>query len=61
LPPQAAMKIRIKEQNMKKEFIDTYGLEEYRRTEREAVDLFPIYAQHATIMLKNFFSLSEVI
>ncbi len=46
---------------MKKEFIDTYGLEEYRRTEREAVDLFPIYAKHSTIMLKNFFSLSEVI
>ena len=55
------MRIRIKEQNMKKEFIDTYGLEEYRRTERAAVDLFPIYAKHSPIMLKNFFSLSEVI
>jgi hypothetical protein len=46
---------------MKKEFIDTYGIEEYHRTEQEAVDLFPIYAQHATIMLKNFFTLSQVI
>ena len=46
---------------MKKEFIDTYGLEEYRRTELEAVDLFPVYAQHSTMMLKNFFRLSEVI
>jgi len=46
---------------MKKEFIETYGLEAYERTERDAVDLFPTYAQHATMMLKNFFRLSEVI
>jgi hypothetical protein len=46
---------------MKKEFLDTYGTEEYQRTEREAVELFPTYAEHAIIMLKNFFSLSEVI
>jgi len=46
---------------LKKEFIDTYGLDQYRRTEREAVDLFPTYAQHATMMLKNFFRLSEVV
>jgi GMP synthase (glutamine-hydrolysing) len=47
--------------SLKKEFIDTYGTEAYQRTEREAVELFPIYAEHAIIMLKNFFSLSEVI
>ncbi len=49
------------EPGMKKEFIDRYGLETYKKTERDAVDLFPTYAQHATMMLKNFFRLSEVI
>jgi GMP synthase (glutamine-hydrolysing) len=46
---------------MKKEFLETYGREAYERTEREAVDLFPIYAEHATLLLTNFFRLSEVI
>ena len=46
---------------MKKEFIEVYGLETYEKTERDAVNLFPTYAQHATRMLKNFFRLSEVI
>ena len=49
------------EPGMKKEFIERYGLETYKKTERDAVDLFPTYAQHATRMLKNFFKLSEVI
>jgi hypothetical protein len=49
------------EPGMKKEFIERYGLETYKKTERDAVDLFPTYAQHATRMLKNFFTLSEVI
>jgi GMP synthase (glutamine-hydrolysing) len=51
----------LHEPGMKKEFIEVYGLEAYEKTERDAVDLFPMYAQHATIMLKNFFSLSELI
>src|SRR6266568_1224466 len=51
----------LHEPALKKEFIDTYGLDQYCRTEREAVELFPTYAQHATMMLKNFFRLSEVI
>ena len=46
---------------MKKEFIELYGLETYEKTERDAVNPFPTYAQHATRMLKNFFRLSEVI
>jgi hypothetical protein len=45
---------------MKKEFIEVYSLEKYEKTERDAVDLFPTYAQHATRMLKNSFRLSEV-
>ncbi len=51
----------LHEPAMKKEFIEVYGLEAYKKTERDAVDLFPTYAQHATRMLKNFFRLSEVI
>jgi GMP synthase (glutamine-hydrolysing) len=51
----------LHEPAMKKEFIEIYGLEAYEKTERDAVDLFPMYAQHATMMLKNFFRLSEVI
>ncbi len=51
----------LHEPDMKKEFIEIYGLEAYEKTERDAVDLFPIYARHAPMMLKNFFRLSEVI
>lgn len=51
----------LHEPALKKEFVETYGIEAYERTEREAVDLFPTYARHATIMLKNFFRLSDVI
>jgi len=51
----------LHESALKKECIDTYGLDQYRRTEREAVELFPTYAQHATMMLKKFFRLSQVI
>lgn len=47
--------------SMKQEFIDTYGSEVYHKAEHEAVDLFPIYAEHASILLKNFFRLSEII
>ncbi len=47
--------------SMKREFIDTYGIETYRKAEREAVELFPTYAEHASLMLQNFFRLSEVI
>jgi GMP synthase (glutamine-hydrolysing) len=45
----------------KKEFLDTYGSEAYRKVEREAGELFPTYAQHSRIMLKNFFRLSQLI
>ena len=51
----------LHEPALKKEFLETYGSEAYERTEREAVDLFPTYAEHATMMLKNFFRLSGVI
>jgi len=47
--------------SLKKEFIDTYGIDEFQRVEREAIELFPTYAQHSSIMLKNFFSISELI
>lgn len=47
--------------SMKKEFIYTYGSEAYEKTEREAVELFPTYARDSSIMLKNFFKLSELI
>jgi len=39
---------------MKKEFIEVYGLETYEKTERDAVNLFPTYAQHATGCSKTF-------
>jgi GMP synthase (glutamine-hydrolysing) len=44
--------------SLKKEFIDAYGIEKYRQVEQEAVELFPTYAQHSSILLKNFISLS---
>jgi GMP synthase (glutamine-hydrolysing) len=44
--------------SLKKEFIDTYGIFRYRQVEQEAVELFPTYAWHSSIMLKNFFKLS---
>jgi len=47
--------------SLKKEFIDTYGIDEFQRVEREAIELFPTYAQHSSIMLKNFFRISELI
>lgn len=47
--------------SLKKEFIETYGSETYRKVEQEAVELFPRYAQHSSIMLKNFFRLSGLI
>jgi hypothetical protein len=37
-----------------------YSIDEYYRTEQEAIELFPTYAQHAITMLKNFFTLSKV-
>ncbi len=46
---------------LKKEFIDAYGSEAYRKVEQEAIQLFPTYAQHANTMLKNFFRLSGLI
>jgi len=46
---------------LKQEFLEVYGLEAYERTERDAVALFPIYAEHATRMLTNFFRLSDVL
>lgn len=51
----------LHEPGLKKEFIEVYGLDTYERTEREAIDLFPLYAEHTTRMLKNFFRLSDVI
>jgi GMP synthase-like glutamine amidotransferase len=51
----------LHEPGMKKEFIELYGHEAYEKTERDAVDLYPTYAQHSTRMLKNYFKLSEVI
>ena len=51
----------LHEPALKKEFIESYGIEAYEKTERDAVDLFPMYAQHSTRMLENFFRLSEVI
>jgi GMP synthase (glutamine-hydrolysing) len=50
----------VHDPSLKKEFIDTYGIEKYKLLEQEAVDLFPTYAQHSTTMLKNFFSLSKL-
>jgi len=47
--------------SLKKEFIDTYGSEAYRKVEQEAIELFPAYARHSMTMLKNFFRLSELI
>jgi GMP synthase-like glutamine amidotransferase len=47
--------------SMKKEFIDVYGIEAYKKTEKEAIELYPTYARHSTIMLQNFFKLSELI
>lgn len=44
--------------SLKQELLNTYGVEQYRRMEREAIGLFPAYAQHASIMLQNFFALS---
>jgi GMP synthase (glutamine-hydrolysing) len=46
---------------MKKELIEIYGNEAYERTERDAVDLFPSYAQQETMMLKNFFRRTEAV
>ncbi|GAC1377080.1 MAG: type 1 glutamine amidotransferase [Ktedonobacteraceae bacterium] len=46
---------------LKKEFIDAYGSEAYHKTERETIELFPTYALHSTLLLKNFFSISGLI
>lgn len=51
----------LHEPALKREFLEVYGQEAYERTEREAIDLFPTYAEHATRMLTNFFKLAEVI
>ncbi|WP_373323953.1 type 1 glutamine amidotransferase [Dictyobacter formicarum] len=46
--------------SLKKEFIDTYGTEVYHKAEIEAVDLYPTYAAHSTIILENFFKISKL-
>ena len=38
----------LHEPALKKEFLDVYGREAYERTERDAVDLFPTYAEPTT-------------
>jgi GMP synthase (glutamine-hydrolysing) len=45
----------------KQVIIDTYGIDAYHRIERDAVELFPAYAQHASSVLKNFLSLSALL
>ena len=45
----------------KKEFIDAYGTGQYEKVEREVAVLFPTYAQHARILLENFFKISKLI
>ena len=50
----------LHEPTLKREFIEVYGLETYQKTERDAIDLFPQYAEHSARMLTNFFRLSEV-
>lgn len=46
---------------LKKEFIDEYGIEQYQKTEREAVELYPTYASHATTLVENFLHISKLI
>jgi GMP synthase (glutamine-hydrolysing) len=51
----------LHDSSLKHEFIAAYGKETYRKVEREAVELFPQYAQHSSIMLRNFFRLSRLV
>lgn len=46
---------------LKNEFVGTYGLDIYNKVEQEVPQLFPTYAQHARIMIENFFRISKLI
>ncbi|GCE25467.1 GMP synthase [Dictyobacter alpinus] len=46
---------------LKQEFIAAYGIEQYEKVEREAVELYPTYASHAQILVENFLRLSMLI
>jgi GMP synthase-like glutamine amidotransferase len=46
---------------LKKEFIDEYGMEQYEKVEREAVELYPTYASHAEMLIENFLRMSKLI
>jgi GMP synthase (glutamine-hydrolysing) len=53
--------IWLHEPSLKKEFIDAYGSEKYQQVEQEAVQLYPIYAQHSRTLLENFLRISKLI
>jgi len=46
---------------LKKEFIDEYGVERYKRVEQEAVYLYPTYASHAHTLVENFLRISTLV
>jgi GMP synthase (glutamine-hydrolysing) len=53
--------IWLHDPDMKQEFINAYGTEQYAKVEREAIDLYPIYASHAQTLTENFLRLSLLI
>jgi GMP synthase (glutamine-hydrolysing) len=46
---------------LKQEFIAAYGIEQYEKVEREAIDLYPTYALHAQTLVENFLRISMLI
>ena len=58
---QDMLDLWLHDPSLKKEFIDEYGTEQYEKTEREAVELYPTYASHATLLVENFLRISKLI
>jgi hypothetical protein len=46
---------------LKKELLDAYGIEQYEKVEREAIELYPTYASHAQKVIENFLRVSRLI
>jgi hypothetical protein len=51
----------LHEPTWKQVIINTYGIDVYHRIEQDAVALFPTYVQHASIVLKNFLTISGLL
>ncbi len=51
----------LNDPSLKKEFVEAYSMDVYKKVVQEVPQLFPTYDQHARTLIENFFSISKLI